>query len=172
MRKTVLARDLMRHPVRQLTAWTPVSEAAAFLQRQGISGAPVIDEHGRWVGVFTQNDLARWVRNRLARRGPTRTLESREGVGELASLFATRAGEAPVREAPVRDFMTAGLYTVFPEATLEEVVRTMAAFDIHRVFVIEEEKGDLLGIITTMDVLRWMDAESASTRKTKKIQQA
>lgn len=167
MRKTVLARDLMRHPVRQLTAWTPVSEAAAFLQRQGISGAPVIDEHGRWVGVFTQNDLARWVQNRLVRHGPERTLESREGVGDLVSLFATKAGEAPVR-----DFMTAGLYTVFPDATLDEVVHTMTAFDIHRVFVIEEEKGDLLGILTTMDVLRWMDGEGASSRKAKKIQQA
>jgi CBS domain-containing protein len=166
MRKTVLARDLLRHPVRQLTAWTPVREAAAFLVRQGISGAPVIDEHGRWVGVFTQNDLARCVQNRLVRRPSERTLESRERVGDLASIFAEK-----VAEAPVRDFMTAGLYTVFPEATLEEVVHTMTAFDVHRVFVIDEDKGDLLGVITTMDVLRWLDEQRAPSPK-KKIQRA
>ena len=151
MRRTVLARDLMRHPVRQLTAWTPVREAAAFLLRQGISGAPVIDEHGRWVGVFTQNDIARSLREGIARRPADRTLESREGAGESWS-FSDKVGEAPVR-----DFMTTGLYTVFPEATLEEVVHTMTAFEIHRVFVIGEERGELLGVITTMDVLRWLE---------------
>jgi CBS domain-containing protein len=166
MPKNVLARDLMRHPVRRLTAWTPVREAAAFLLRQGISGAPVLDEHGRWIGVFTQNDIARCVQNRIVRRHPERTLESRERVGDLASLFSEKVGEAPVR-----DFMTAGLYTVFPEATLDEVVHTMTAFEIHRVFVIDEEKGDLLGIITTMDVLRWMDGRRAQGRSTKKTQQ-
>src|SRR5688572_30212217 len=101
MRRTVFARDLMRHPVRQLTAWTPVREAAAFLLRQGISGAPVIDEHGRWVGVFTQNDLARFVRNRILPRYPARTLESREDVADLSVLSPDKFGDSPVR-----DFMT------------------------------------------------------------------
>src|SRR6185369_13996721 len=114
MRKTALARDLMRHPVRQLTAWTPVREAAAFLLRQGISGAPVVDEHGQWVGVFTQNDLARYLQNRIAPRHPERTLESREAVADLSALSSDKIGVTPVRE-----LMTAGLYTVFPEATLE-----------------------------------------------------
>ena len=164
MRKTALARDLMRHPVRQLTAWTPVREAAAFLLRQGISGAPVIDEHGRWVGVFTQNDIARCVQNRIVRRHSDRTLESREDVGDLAA-FSDK-----VSEAPVRDFMTAGLFTVFPEATLDEVIHTMTAFSIHRVFVINEAKGDLLGVITTMDLMRWLDAENAARADEKKIQ--
>jgi len=164
MRKTALARDLMRHPVRQITAWTPVREAAAFLLRQGISGAPVIDEHGRWVGVFTQNDIARCVQNRIVRAHPDRTLESREEVADLAAL------SEKVADAPVRDFMTAGLFTVFPEATLDEVIHTMTAFSIHRVFVINEEKGELLGVITTMDVMRWLDAERAVRADEQKIQ--
>jgi CBS domain-containing protein len=165
MRKPVLARDLMRHPVRQLMARTPVREAAAFLLRQGISGAPVLDEHGRWIGVFTQNDLARCVQKRIVPSQAERTLESRERVGDLAALFSEKVGEAPVR-----DFMTPGLYTVFPEATLEEVVHTMIAHEIHRVFVIDEEKGDLLGVITTMDVLRWLDGRRKQLGTAKKIQ--
>ena len=56
MNKMLRARDLMSRPVNQLLAHTPVRDAAAFLLRHGISGAPVLDEHGRWVGVFTQND--------------------------------------------------------------------------------------------------------------------
>lgn len=165
MRKTVHARDLMRRPVRQLTAWTPVREAAAFLLRQGISGAPVLDQHGRWIGVFTENDLARYVQNRLAPGHPERTLESREVVAEQSALSLARIGETPVQE-----FMTSGLYTVFPEATLDEVVHTMTAFKIHRVFVIGEKEGELLGVITTMDILRWMEGRHLLRRKQKKIQ--
>ena len=153
------ARDLMKAPVRQLTAWTPVREAAAFLLRQGISGAPVIDEHGHWVGVFTQNDIARYVQNRVVPGAADRTLESR-GAPDLRFFSTDRFGDTPVRE-----FMTAGLFTVFPEATLEEVVHALTAFKVHRVFVIEGQKGALLGVITTMDVLRHLDQQSGRADK-------
>ena len=148
-RKKTLARDLMSRPVFQLTAWTPIADAAAFLLRHGISGAPVINEHGTWIGVFTQNDLARAVQVRLIRPEVQRTLEHREPA---LDVFAMPPEE--LRRTPVRKFMTLGLYTVFPDATKKEVVRTMTKFHIHRVFVIDEEKGNLLGVITTMDLLR------------------
>lgn len=167
MRRPPLARHLMRRPVRQLTAWTPVRDAAAFLLRQGISGAPVVDRHGRWVGVFTENDLARYLQNRIAPRHPERTLESRESVADLSRLSVDRLGDTLVQE-----FMTSGLYTVFPEATLGEVVRTMTAFKIHRVFVIGEKEAELLGVITTMDILRWMNGERRLGPRGKKLQRA
>jgi len=139
-------------------------DAAAFLLRQGISGAPVIDEHGRWIGVFTQNDLARYVQHRILPTRPDRSLESREFVGEPPGLSLTKVGETPVR-----DFMTTGMYTVFPEATLEEVVHALTTFKIHRVFVIEEHSGELMGVITSMDVLRWMDQHRGRTTRTRKL---
>jgi CBS-domain-containing membrane protein len=165
MNKTVRARDLMSRPVCQLMCWTPVRDAAAFLLRHGISGAPVLDEHGNWIGVFTQNDLARYVQNRLGPAGLDRTLEARENVVNLFSLPLEKVGETPVRE-----FMTAGMYTVFPEATMEEVIHTMTSFKIHRVFVIDEKDGALQGVITSMDILRRMGAGNAGLRKTKKTQ--
>ncbi len=162
--KKTLARDLMSRPVFQLTSWTPIAEAAAFLLRHGISGAPVIDEHGKWIGVFTQNDLSRAVQGRLIPPEVQRTLETREPV---LDLFAMPPEE--LRRTPVRKFMTLGLYTVFPDATVDEVVRTMTRFHIHRVFVIDEAKGNLLGVITTMDVLR---GKKQARSGNKKIQQA
>jgi|SRR5579862_2994300 len=160
MLKTVLARDLMKGPVRQLQAATPVRDAAAFLLRHGISGAPVIDEHGEWKGVFTQNDLARYVQTRLKPLRSDRTLESREAVALSSETWPDDLGQTPVRE-----LMTLGLFTVFPEATLEEVVHTLTAFKVHRVFVLEETGTKLLGIITTMDVLTWMDAHPDSKKE-------
>jgi len=167
MRRSILAREVMSHPVRQLTSWTPVREAAAFLLRHGISGAPVLDEHGHWLGVFTQHDLARYVQNGLAPRYAERTLESREIIADLSALTLDKFGETPVH-----DFMTRGLFTVFPEATLEEVVHTLTSFKIHRVFVIEEHKHELVGVITTMDVMKHLDRPSQHRKKASKLARA
>jgi len=164
MRKTVLARDLMKGPVRQLTTRTLVRDAAAFLLRHGISGAPVIDDHGRWIGVFTQNDLARYVQERIRPKALGRTLESREEVEVDFEALPDQFGETPLQ-----DLMTLGLYTVFPDATLEEVVHTLTAFKVHRVFVIQETGTSLLGVITTMDVLRWLDANRRLEPKRRKV---
>lgn len=164
MAKKILARDLMKHPVRQLTAAAPVRDAAAFLLRHGISGAPVLDEHGAWMGVFTQNDLARYVERKLVPSKVERTLEAREPAADLFGMPPDRFGETPVRE-----FMTPGMFTVFPDSTLEEVIHTLTANRIHRVFVIEEKGGLLQGVITTMDLLRWMDRRRRpGTKRNKK----
>ena len=167
MFNTVLAGDLMSRPVRQLTTWTPVRDAAAFLRRHGISGAPVINEHGRWIGVFTQNDIARFVQERIKPATFGRTLESREEVTQSFPTLPDQFGETPVQE-----LMTPGMYTVFPDATLEEVVHALTAFKVHRVFVIQETGTALLGVITTMDVLRWLDLHSLQKKRVRSTARA
>lgn len=157
-REVVLARDVMSRPVRRLTVETPVPDAAAFFLRHGISGAPVTGSQGRPVGVFSMSDIARAVQARLVRHAE-RTLEKRE---------ALPPGKAPPLEgfekATVGELMTPGLFTVFPEATLDEVARTLASQKIHRVFVISEE-GELAGVITTMDLLNWVDRKFAALKE-------
>ncbi len=163
---TTLAKDLMARPVRRLTTTASVRDAAAFLLRWGISGAPVEDEHGRWVGVFTMNDLARHVQDRLVKL-PTvdpkqeRTLETREEVPEGFSFEG-------FEDTRVGDLMTGGLYSVFPEATLEEVVRTLTTQKIHRVFVLSD-RGTIDGVITSMDVLRWMELQYREQRTARPV---
>jgi len=155
--ETLLARDLMSRPVKRLTASTSLRDAAAFFVRHGISGAPVVDARGRWLGVFTQRDLARHVQERMVVARGERTLESREPAlgesGEPAADFG---------RTPVRALMTRGLYTVFPDATLGEVTRALVSFGVHRVFVIDEKDGALLGVITTLDVLRALSGAPTS----------
>jgi CBS domain-containing protein len=150
--KALLARDLMSRPVKRLTASTPLRDAAAFLLRHGISGAPVIDGHGRWLGVFTQRDLARHVEESLVAPRRERSLESPEPVLDAGGLPSEEFGRTPIRA-----LMTQGLFTVFPEATLAEVVRALVSFQVHRVFVIDGKTGELEGVITTLDVLRALD---------------
>ncbi len=145
----MLARDLMSRPLRRLTTASTVKDAADFMVRWKISGAPVIDEHGRWVGVFTMHDIARHIQDRLVRRKGRveRTLENREAP---EAGFDWQGFE----KTPVAEVMSPGMVTVFPEATMDEVIRSLNSLPIHRVFVLDEKSGELLGIITTRDILR------------------
>jgi len=140
----------MSRPVKRLTASASLRDAAAFLTRHGISGAPVIDARGRWIGVFTLRDLARHLQDRLVReQRRERTLESREPVVGAAAEPAEDFGRTSVKE-----LMTKGMFTVFPESTVDEGGRSMATYKSHRVFVIDEATGEIEGVITTFDVLK------------------
>ncbi len=68
--------------------------------------------------------------------------------------------------------MTPGMYTVFPDSTLDEVVHAMVSFRIHRVFVIDARTGALEGAITSMDVMRALERPSAGTRHLAKARRA
>src|SRR5262249_26983670 len=114
----LLARDLMTRPVRRLTSHASVRDAAEFLVRNGISGAPVEDEHGRWLGVFTMTDLAKAVAFSLGLMRTERTLEQREPVSPQAPPTLEDLGSLKVNE-----LMTPGMVTVFPDATIGEVVK-------------------------------------------------
>ena len=155
----LLARDLMSRPVKRLTASTPLRDAAAFFVRHGISGAPVVDGRGRWLGVFTQRDLATYVQERMVATRRERTLEEREPVVDASGEPTQEFGRTPIRL-----LMSKGLFTVFPDATMAEVVRALVSFNVHRVFVIDEKTGGLEGVITMRDVLQAIDGRRARRR--------
>jgi CBS domain-containing protein len=52
----VLSRDVVTIPERM-----PLREAACLLRRAHVTGAPVVDEQGRCVGVLSAIDLIPWV---------------------------------------------------------------------------------------------------------------
>ncbi len=52
----VISRDILTLPVRA-SLW----EAAALLRGAQITGAPVVDEQGRCVGVLSAVDVMHWV---------------------------------------------------------------------------------------------------------------
>ena len=153
MKEETFARDLMSRSVKRVTSNTPVRDAAAFMLRWGISGVPVVDDRGSWIGVFTLRDMARHVQERMVKLpvidpNDQRTVETRESIPPGFSFEA-------FEDTRVEDLMTPGLYTVSPQATMEEVVQALVTRKIHRVFVLEGSQ--LEGVITTMDVMKWLD---------------
>lgn len=163
-------RTLMSRPLRKLTMGAKVRDAAQFLRRWGISGAPVLDAHGRPTGVFSLSDLAGHLTNRLLDMPALDPMAER--ARETGEFIPTGRGFhfEGFDDVPVSDLMTPEIVSVDPDATIEDAVRVMEDLSIHRVFVRKGE-GPLLGVITTMDVLRWVGRALRSRRRTRKARQ-
>lgn len=166
----VRAKDLMRKNVVALSPDDSIASAVEVLEDAQISGAPVVSSSGRLVGVLTLSDLARsehLSEDRIETQRGSR--EMSEPVGEERGdeldpnevFFSKEEFSADLRGAErVGDWMTRDVISVSPEARLEDVCRTMTDQHVHRVFVCEE--ANLLGVITSFDVVRCV-AEGAPT---------
>jgi CBS domain-containing protein len=110
-----------------------VRDAIELLTRRAISGAPVIDEAGRPVGVVSRQDIL---------------IHDREAVYQAGA-----PGEAGGDATRVRDIMTPVVFCVSPDAPASRVVREITALKVHRLFVVDD-LGTLVGVITVLDLLR------------------
>ena len=153
------AADLMTPNPVSLAADTAMKEAAAFLTDKGFSAAPVIDEAGRPVGVLSQSDIV--VHDRES--GPY--VSGNPEYYARANL-SRRSGKAlptgfemvDANRTWVRDIMTPVVFSVTPETAAYKVIETMLAHKVHRLFVVGTD-GILVGIISTVDVLRHLHLE-------------
>lgn len=142
------ARDIMTTEVVTVTPQTGVRELAALLLDRKISGAPVVDEAGKVLGVVTESDLV-FLNKKV--HLPTAVaildafvfLESPEKTArELKKMAGTKVG----------DICSQTLISVSPEASLEELATLMAEQKVHTLPVMA---GDaLVGVIGKADIIR------------------
>lgn len=144
-----LDRTVQSCMTRVLSALSPdtsIAAAARLLHDQHLSGAPVVDEAGRLHGVVSQTDLAGPPRGGAA--GVARYFVVHEGK----TLASTAIPGVLPSEGVVSDVMQRNVQTVSAGSSLRDAVRLMVTREIHRVLVVEE--GRLVGLVSTMDVLR------------------
>lgn len=138
------AADLMVPNPVSLRADANIREALVLFTDRGISAAPVIDDSGRPIGVLSRSDIL--IHDREA------------GV----RAFADENEDRPMPEGfhvenvdrtRVADLMTPAVFTVKAYDPPERVIREMVSLRVHRIFVVDEA-GTLIGVVSTMDVLR------------------
>lgn len=105
---------------------TTLTQAARTLVERSIGAAPIVDAEGVAIGILSKTDLAR----------------------------VTSVGATP-RVLTAGDVMTPVALTAPPSATLHDVVDVMVRGGVHRILVVDPQ-GRPSGILTTMDVLRWL----------------
>ena len=122
-----------------VTPETPLKDAAALLERNRISGLPVLGD-GIVVGVVSEADIV------------ALSTGSRESRGLLAELFGSRRHEEDVAATHVKDAMTSPAVTIAPGQPVAAAARAMVEHRVNRLPVVENSR--LVGIVTRADLVR------------------
>ena len=170
------ARDVMRTQVVTLSPLDSIHSALSTFEDHRIGGAPVTDDDGKVVGVLTLSDVARTEHLSGDRLSPQRgTFEMSDFDGEEAPdeadpdevFFAKSDYSAELAgEDRVGDWMTQRVVTVAPRDHLPAVCAKMVRHQIHRVFVVDDER--VVGIISSFDIVRCVAGTPRKPARTKR----
>ncbi|MBM9614196.1 CBS domain-containing protein [Desulfobulbus rhabdoformis] len=142
------ARDIMTQDVITVNPQTSVRELAALLLEKKISGAPVVDEADKVVGVVTESDLI--FQNKKVHL-PTAVAI----LDAFVFLESTEKTEKEIKKMAgykVGDICSQDLVSVTPETELDELATMMAEKKIHTLPVLDGDQ--LVGIIGKSDIIR------------------
>ena len=138
--------DQMTREVFAVASDTSIETASRLLTTNGISGAPVISASGEPIGVITLADLA----------DPDRPRSKRDGYPLFYVLHGAIVDEVgdsvAIAEGRVDDVMSRDVLSIDSSAELKDAGQMLVDNSVHRLIVIDD--GKLVGIISTLDVLR------------------
>lgn len=125
MARLPVVRDHMDRHVTTVRPETDILDAIALLLEKRVTGAPVVDNTGRLVGILTEKDCLRLIA---------------AGV------------EGNVPRGEVANFMTLNPETIPPEMDVYYAAGLFLKRSFRRFLVVED--GKLVGAITRFDLLR------------------
>lgn len=154
------AEDLMTRDLIAISQHLSLRGAAHRLAQSHVSGAPVIDEQGRCVGVLSATDLVRWLDegNATTRQHVSRDAEF-HNPWQLPDM-----GSIPDEE--VCRHMTTDVVAATPETPIGELARMMLDSHIHRVFILDGQDRPT-GVVTSTDILAAVADDHAKERQGK-----
>lgn len=124
------AQDFMRRKLVTLAPDTNVLEGVSRLLKSNISGAPVVDSHGQYLGVFSEKC----------------SMNALTGTVELAS-------EAGMHVIRAREIMTCRLTTLSPDVDVFEAVDHILGKRISGAPVVDQH-GTFMGIFSEKTAMR------------------
>jgi len=131
--KGFMRERIQRNPL-TITPDASFFEARSLIHEKGVRHLPVVDKHGRLVGIVTDRDI-------------------REAAPSDATLLSVQELNFLLGKLKVSAFMTPKnkLITITPDAVIEEAVQLMHDHKIGCLPILEGEK--LYGIFTETDAL-------------------
>ncbi|AOW98688.1 MULTISPECIES: CBS domain-containing protein [Moorena] len=155
MAKTV-AEVMTREPI-VVQPQTPIKEVIKIIAEQSISGLPVVNEAGKLVGVISEADLL-WQETGVEPPVYIMFLDSviylenpARYDQELHKALGQTAGEV----------MTGHPMSIKPDQPLRKAAKLMQEKSIHHLPVTDEAE-QVIGILTSGDIVRAMAAELAN----------
>jgi len=152
---SLTAADVMTPNPVSIRGDASVGEATVLFAERGFSGAAVIDEAGKPIGVVTSTDLL--IHDR----------EKSDCVSICASDYYGQALQGKVEKgglrvgyqivdvdrATVNGVMTPVVFAVAPDNTARKVIHQLLSLGVHRIFVVDGG-GVLVGVVSALDILR------------------
>jgi CBS domain-containing protein len=149
------AADLMTTNPVSLRRQASVAEAITLFTDRAFTGAAVIDDRGRPVGVLSSTDVLIHDREKLNCGLAWSGEYTGDALSDRVELECMGASyrTAEIDRATVGSIMTPAVFSVRPETTARKVMEQLVAFHVHRVFVIDEDDV-LIGVISALDVMK------------------
>jgi CBS domain-containing protein len=141
------AHQIMTRPVITVTPETTIVEAANTMLQKHVSGLPVIDDAGKFVGIVSEGDFIR--RGEIGtQRKRGRFLKFILGPGQAATDFVHEHGRK------VAEIMTPQLLTITitEDTALDEIVELMEKNNVKRLPVMRGDK--IVGIVSRANLLQ------------------
>lgn len=127
MPQLAMVREHMDTHVPTVPPDMPILDAAQFLIRHRVTGAPVVNAAGNLVGILTELDCLK--------------------------LLTTEGGDEAKR-GRVSQYMTEEVVTIPPDMTISYATGVFLRSNFRRLIVVED--GKVVGAITRFDILRFM----------------
>jgi len=144
------AKDIMSREVITVPLAMPVEELAAVLWEKHISGAPVVDAAGVFVGVVTENDLL----DQNKRFHIPTVLSILDSVIFLKSPHKLDQEIKKMTGTTVADICCLESVTIGPDTPLDEIATIMSEKGVHTLPVLAD--GGLVGVVGKSDIIRSM----------------
>jgi CBS domain-containing protein len=128
--------DIMTRNVMCALADVPIKTIIDLLVNNYIGCVPIVDDDGCPIGMITKRDLVSAMANRV---------ESAEEAPAWWTLAPATAEEAMLPLA----------FSLDERATVAQAAALMAAEDLHHVPIVSA-KGRLIGVVSSLDIVRWL----------------
>jgi CBS domain-containing protein len=140
-------KELMATEVVTVRATATMAEASRLLSERQISGAPVVDDEGRPVGVVSRTDLVRgWEQAAAERRRLFYEAAASESV-----LLPGEPVDDEIGRRSVADVMMPLVFSVQQSDSIRKAAALMSAEGIHRVIVLDGQ--EIAGLLSASDIV-------------------
>ena len=154
----IKVNDAMERDVIKFHADDKISDVAQKLRDNKISGAPIVDNDNKVIGIISEGDIMRLLevhspRLNLILPAPLDVIElpirMKHELDEIAEDMNRAASVL------IGDIMTKKVYTMNEEDDISDAAQYMDTHSINRLPVVDAE-GKLIGIITRGDLISAM----------------
>ena len=159
-----IARDIMTTTVVSVVPSMKLREAAVVLRDNRITGAAVVTETGRLIGVLSETDLVERESQPRVRTFEFSKPRARARMSNppAKTIEVLEAIETPLADTTVGEVFSPYVITARPTAPLTLLAREMVRNQVHRIFILDGTA--LVGVVSSMDVMKAVAGPAPRTR--------